>query len=154
MSLIDKFLGSISLDPKSGCWEWYRCRNDGYAQISYWSKKYKKTIQEYAHRFSYKLFNGEIPEGFDIDHLCRNRKCANPSHLEAVTRKENLMRGIGFVATLAAAKKCKRGHEFTDDNIYYLKRNGIRQCIKCKNALSLQYFYRKKGIFKPVESYL
>ena len=83
-----------------------------------------------AHRIAYEKANGPIPAGMQIDHLCRNRACVNPSHLEAVTQRENLLRGTGTPAKNAAKTQCKHGHPFDATNTY-VKPNGSRQCRAC-----------------------
>ena len=84
--------------------------------------------QTYAHRFSYEFYKGKIPDGFQIDHLCRKRDCVNPDHLEAVTQKENINRGL---VNTSKNSFCKNGHEFTSKNTYTTK-EGYRQCRVCK----------------------
>ena len=72
---------------ESGCWEWNGKLNNGYGRIRF---KQKSTA---AHRVSYEIYKGQIPDNYCIDHLCRNKKCVNPEHLEAVTQLENTLRG-------------------------------------------------------------
>ena len=79
---------------------------------------------QYTHRLAYELARGPIPEGLEIDHLCRNRSCCNPDHLEAVTRAENVRR-----ANWPPKTHCLWGHEFTPENTY-LYRDG-RRCREC-----------------------
>jgi HNH endonuclease len=89
-----------------------------------------------AHRYSYTQLVGPIPEGLDLDHLCRNRPCCNPAHLEPVTRSENLKRGnVGVWAKEHNGKKthCPSGHEYSGDNLYIHPR-GSRCCRACTNA--------------------
>lgn len=77
------------INSKNGCWEWIRAlMTGGYASFWYEGKNVK------ASRFFYEKFIGKIPKGLQLDHLCRNRKCVNPKHLEPVTLKENLRRGL------------------------------------------------------------
>lgn len=83
----------------------------------------------YAHRWSYEFYIGQISDGLEIDHLCRNHSCVNPLHLEAVTRRENLIRGCTFTAANAARTHCPRGHEYTADNLVS-QRQG-RKCKRC-----------------------
>lgn len=104
------------------CWIWTRCKREGYGTIQI----DKKPV--YAHRFSYELHKGPIPEGLELDHICRNPSCVNPDHLEPVTHKTNMHRGN----TGKFNKKkthCPRGHEYSEINTYFHK--GSRFCRKC-----------------------
>ncbi len=90
-----------------------------------------------AHRFSYELFVNAIPIGLTIDHLCRNRACINPKHLEVVTRKENTLRGVGPAALNAKKTVCRKGHTFSASNTYY-SRYG-RSCRACNLLAAKKY---------------
>ena len=116
----------VQVVKEGKCWLWKGyTRPDGYG-VTPWACKRKI---EYVHRVAYTLTYGPIPKGFVIDHLCRNRRCVNPDHLEAVTIKENTARGL-LPKIHAAITHCKRGHEFTDENTVLMK-NG-RTCRVCK----------------------
>ena len=78
----------------------------------------RKMIQ--AHRVAYELVKGKIPAGLELDHLCRNRICCNPAHLEAVTGRENSLRGVSPWAKNACATHCPRGHPYDAENTYVL----------------------------------
>ncbi len=124
---IDRFLAKIN-PVESGCWEWTGSCHWGYGQFWNGIKQVK------AHRFSYEFFNGKVPDGLDLDHLCRNRKCVNPDHLEPVTRSINCLRGAGrFRAGLvkSARTHCQHGHPYTPENTY-IRPEGYRCCRTCR----------------------
>lgn len=87
-----------------------------------------KTVR--AHRFAYEQAVGPIPDGYDIDHRCRNRRCVRPSHLEAVTHRVNVLRSTNHVALRAAQTHCHAGHAFDKTNTYVAP-NGTRKCRAC-----------------------
>jgi len=88
-----------------------------------------------THRVAYEAFVGPIPEGLQIDHLCKQRACCNPEHLEPVTCRENLLRGDTLTAAEASAAHCKRGHPFDEANTYLrADRPGVRGCRACRNS--------------------
>lgn len=122
------------------CWEWMgKPANTGYGQMSF--QRDGKQIVRNPHRALYELLVGEIPEGLDLDHLCRNRLCVNPNHLEPVTRKENLMRGDTITAKNAAKTECDSGHEYTEENTYHYR--GARQCRSCRTAYQKTYIRKR-----------
>ena len=121
-----RFFDKVVVDPETGCHNWTGGQNGkGYGLFSIGVKKY------YAHRVAYELAKGKIPEGLEIDHLCRVRDCVNPDHLEAVTHKENLHRGETFAAANAAKTHCPQGHPLSGDNLYVDPR-GRRECRTCR----------------------
>lgn len=96
-----------------------------------------------AHRAAYEAFVGPIPKGLTIDHLCRNTRCVNPSHLEPTTIKENVMRGMAVSAINSRKTTCKRGHPLSGSNLY-LSSKGYRTCATCHNTWTRQKRARMK----------
>lgn len=109
-----------------GCWEWQgHIPSDGYGRI------YLEGRQWLAHRASYTAFSGPIPDGLNMDHLCRNRRCVNPEHVEPVTQSENLKRSP-LMNRQGHKTHCPKGHEYSDENTE--RRNGRRYCKTCERA--------------------
>ncbi len=135
----DRFETFVDRSSPNGCWEWTggltgRTGNDpnagGYGRF----RSGNRTVL--SHRFAYEFYVGPIGEGLTIDHLCRNRKCCNPEHLEPVTHHENVLRGESLFAINARKTHCIHGHEFTRENTKLVYRAGTarRLCKECKRA--------------------
>lgn len=85
-----------------------------------------------AHKWAYESIVGPVPEGMELDHLCRNRACVNPAHLEAVSRRVNQLRGLSISAKNARKTHCVHGHPLTGENVYEWR--GSRYCRACRAA--------------------
>lgn len=127
-----RFFGKVARpdnDDRAACWEWQAfVMKNGYGKFGMG----RGESPVLAHRWSYEFFRGEIPSGLVIDHLCRNRRCVNPDHLEAVSTRTNLLRGVGIVAQHATKTHCVNGHEFTPENTTTRADHaGARRCRAC-----------------------
>jgi hypothetical protein len=112
-----------------GCWLWTGATNvGGYGRFNI----YGRTIA--AHRLSYEATVGPIGPGLQIDHLCRNKLCVNPAHLEPVTQQENNRRSYSPSAVNARKTRCQHGHEMAGANLWVNPKTGYRQCRQCNNA--------------------
>ena len=139
------------VNKTGACWLWIGEITDaGYGMATISGKRFR------AHRISYELTKGEIPPGLQIDHLCRNRACINPDHLEAVSRRENILRGEGVTAQNLRRKTCIKGHPLRGMNLYLFlnkKTNAYgRHCKRCRANAQMRYA-RRHGMVdqdKPV----
>lgn len=131
-TLVERFYANVTLADVNACWPW-RGSTDvyGYGRLKVGGVKVgepKRTVK--AHRFSYELNVGPIPDGLTLDHVkargCTMRHCVNPSHLEPVTDKVNILRGDAPSALFARRMLCPRGHGYT-------QYNGYRRCHTCLN---------------------
>lgn len=135
-----KILSKILIDPNTECWLWqgYADR-DGYARIEVIGGKNK-----FVHRLSYEAFTGSIPEGMSIDHICKNRGCCNPKHLQQLSIKENILRGDGASSKNNKKTHCNEGHEFSAENTYINNRSA-RVCKTCAKISANKNLDKKKS---------
>lgn len=133
MTLHERFWAKAEVRP-DGCWDWtgYRSEN-GYGRS--WDTDLRKVT--YAHRVAYRIAIGPIENGKHIDHLCRNRSCVNPAHLEAVSQRENTLRGAAPQIVAHIAGVCIRGHVASDNALRRTSgpRSGdVVYCRACRRA--------------------
>lgn len=123
----------VSVD---GCWLWVAyIDSGGYGLFSHNGRPVK------AHRFSYEAHVGQIPQGLQIDHLCRVRHCVNPAHLEPVTHAENIRRGVAndmLLLRQASITHCPQGHEYTQENTRLGKTRSGSNCRHCKECAKIR----------------
>jgi HNH endonuclease len=123
------------------CWIWTAGLADGYGAFSIGNKQHK------AHILSYTWAKGEIPEGWERDHLCRVPACVNPDHLEAVAPRINKIRGFGFGGINARKTHCPQDHPYDEENTY-INPKGQRICRKCQSRRMHEWASRVAGIVK------
>ena len=137
--LPERILSKIHFEPNTGCWLWGGAwtsnhpKYGGYGCVG-WNHKVTS-----AHKVIYEFFNGPVPVGLELDHLCRTRPCCNPRHLEAVTHKINSQRGETGKCSLPATH-CPKGHEYIDANVYWHR--DYPECKVCTRAAQAGYHGR------------
>lgn len=138
MAAIDnRFWSKVAPAGPLDCWQWTACTTaEGYGLFAGGGNRLVG-----AHRWSYEALRAEIPAGLVIDHLCRNRACVNPWHLEPVSTQVNVLRGQPYIKRSAS---CPHGHEYTEANTYRSPR-GYRQCRTCNRERVHRAYIAKKA---------
>lgn len=143
MGLAERFWAKVSPEPNTGCWLWSGAVTPaGYGKIAI-NRRLKA-----AHRLSYEMNVGPIPEGLEIDHLCKVKCCVNPAHLEPVTHSENCRRGPQGEHTariMRAKTHCPRGHPYSGKNLK-IGAKGERRCRTCENASVSRWRKRRQEV--------
>lgn len=118
-----------------GCWEWKGAKSSGYGYVR-WEGRAAR-----VHRVAYECARGAIPDGLVLDHLCRNRACCNPDHLEPVTNETNLSRNAWSLKAY-----CPQGHEYSLENTGVTKGSGWRYCKACNRRKASRYYHENIGV--------
>lgn len=141
---VKRFMAKVEIDEKTECWLWTGSINmGGYGQFGIGSLTDNTRRLILSHRFSFEVFRGEIPAGYQIDHLCRVRRCANPNHLQPVTQQENIRRGEGG-QHWAKKTHCPKSHPYSGNNLRVY--DGRRFCRECGRIAGRISYWKKKAL--------
>lgn len=132
--MTDRFWKKVGAPTDTGCWPWLAGKQRGYGRFMGSDKRVHR-----AHRIAYELLRGPIPAGLVIDHLCRNRGCVNPAHMEPVTHVENVMRGVAPPALNGTKTHCPSGHPYDSVNTYQPPGGTHRLCRECGRSHRAAY---------------
>lgn len=133
-----RFDAKFVVNETTGCWDWTASKNAG-GYGTFW----KDGGSRKAHRVAYEYHVGKIPDDLQIDHLCRNRICCNPSHLEPVTLQENIRRGEAG-ENQSGKTHCPQGHPYSGDNLY-TSPSKTRECRICQRAFGKLRYAKSAG---------
>lgn len=134
-TISERLYRNVAIDPTTGCFNYLRGKINGYGTIG----RSGGGDNQQTHRVSWELWSGPIPDGMELHHICDNKACCNPSHLEPVTRKEHQARSPRWVGHRT---HCPRGHELSPDNLVrslFLKK-GIRTCLTCAREAGRKHY--------------
>mgnify|MGYP001602375148 FL=1 len=142
----ESFLAKINFNGpiwhQSPCWLWTGEKNGGGYGYFYVSILPRRKTG--AHRYLYGVLRGPFPSGMQSDHLCRNHSCVNPEHIEPVSRRTNILRGVGPTALHARQTHCIYSHPLDEANTY-ITPQGVRQCRACNRRRNREYEARRKA---------
>jgi hypothetical protein len=136
---IERVLARITV-TESGCWEFQGAKSRGYGVVGAGLDENGRHRNKQTHVVVYEHFVGPVPEGAELDHLCRNPPCCNWQHLEAVTHAVNMER-----AEWHRTEVCPQGHPYDEVNTYWYPDRKRKDCRACRREQSLAWYYRKKA---------
>jgi hypothetical protein len=138
---LSEFKLSSRLEPETGCWVWHGPKDkDGYGVFSFKGRRWL------AHQVALMFDGREVPKYHETDHLCRNRACVNPAHLELVTHRVNMLRGLSGHANRSKTH-CPKGHPYEGENLVIFKRKDGghgRNCRACMMEACKKYYEQRK----------